>query len=123
YEEFDPGKIRTVLGSDRSIGVVVSRPDEAKLAMTRGASFLMCGPVSVGQQDIDRTDCISIGELEAVCASVDIPVIAYGGLADADINFLRGTGISGIGAATGIFGQNDVAEAAASLRRISRDIL
>jgi len=39
------------------------------------------------------------------------------------VNHLRGTGISGIGAATGIFGQADIREAAASLRRISREIL
>lgn len=122
YEEFDPVRIHTALGTDRSIGVLVSKPDEARLSMTKGASFLMCGPVSV-HHDMESSDCITIEELEAVCASVDIPVIAYGGLADADINFLRGTGISGIGAATGIFGQNDVAAAAASLRRIAKEIL
>lgn len=121
-EEFDPGRIRTVLGSDRSIGVLVSNPSEAKAAMGGGAWFLMCGPVSSGH-DGEHTDCITIEEVEEICASVDIPVIAYGGLADADINFLRGTGISGIGAATGIFGQNDIFGAASSLRRISREIL
>ena len=124
YEEFDPGRIRTALGSDRSIGVLVSKPDEARRAMNGGAWFLMCGPVSVGHDgEHDHRDCITIEELEAVCAVVDIPVIAYGGLADADINFLRGTGISGIGAATGIFGQDDIRAAAESLRKISREIL
>ncbi len=121
-EEFDPGRIRTTIGTERSIGVMVSKPDEARRAMDGGAWFLMCGPVGVGH-DGEHTDCITIEEVEAVCAEVDIPVIAYGGLADADINFLRGTGISGIGAATGIFGQNDIRGAAASLRRISREIL
>ena len=124
YEEFDPGRIRTALGSDRSIGVLVSKPDEARRAENQGAWFLMCGPVSTGHDEEHEYDeCITIEELEAVCAAVDIPVIAYGGLADADINFIRGTGLSGIGAATGIFGQNDIRSAAASLRRISREIL
>lgn len=122
FSEFDPGRIRTVMGTDRSIGVIVSKPEEAKAAMEGGAWFLMCGPVSSGHYG-EHKDCITIEEVEAVCASVDIPVIAYGGLADADINFLRGTGISGIGAATGIFGQNDIHGAAKSLRRISREIL
>ena len=122
YNEFDPGRIRALLGSDRSIGVMVSKPEEAEAAMDGGAWFLMCGPVSSGH-DGEHKDCITIEEVESVCAAVDIPVIAYGGLADADINSLRGTGISGIGAATGIFGQNDILGAAASLRRISREIL
>ena len=121
-DEFDPGKIRTVIGTERSIGVLVSKPEEAKQASDGEASFLMCGPVSEGH-DGEYKECVTIEELEAVCAAVDIPVIAYGGLADADINFLRGTGISGIGAARGIFGQNNVRSAAASLRRISREIL
>ena len=121
-DEFDPGRIRTVLGMDRSIGVMVSNPKEAHKAMEGGAGFLMCGPVGTGHNG-EHKNCITIDEVEAVCAKVDIPVIAYGGLADADINLLRGTGISGIGAAAGIFGQNDIHEAAASLRRIAREIL
>lgn len=122
FREFDPVEIRTIIGSDRSIGVLVSTPEEAGKAMEGGAWFLMCGPVSAGH-DGEHMDCITIEEVEDVCAAVDIPVIAYGGLADSDINYLRGTGISGIGAATGIFGQTDIVSAAASLRRISREIL
>ena len=121
-QEFDPGRIRTVMGSDRSIGVLVAKPEEAKAAEDGGAWFLMCGPVSEGH-DREHKECITTEELESVCAAVDIPVIAYGGLADSDINFLRGTGISGIGASHGIFGQKDVGAAAASLRRIAREIL
>jgi thiamine-phosphate pyrophosphorylase len=121
-EEFNPDRIRSVIGTDRMIGVLVSTPEEAKKAMHDGAWFLMCGPVGVGH-DGEHPECITIAELEGVCAVVDIPVVAYGGLADADVNHLRGTGISGIGAATGIFGQADIKEAAASLRRISREIL
>ncbi len=122
YEEFKPDRIRPIIGPDRSIGVLVSTPEEAKVAAYGGACFLMCGPVSTGH-DGEHPYCITIAELEAVCAEADVPVVAYGGLADADINYLRGTGISGIGAATGIFGQPDIKAAAASLRRISREIL
>lgn len=122
YEEFKPDRIRPVIGSDRSIGVLVSTPDEARIAVHGGAWFLMCGPVSTGH-DGEHSDCITIAELEAVCGVVDIPVVAYGGLADADVNYLRGTGISGIGAGTGIFGQADIRGAAASLRRIAGEIL
>ncbi len=122
FEEFQPQKIYSEIGFDRTLGVLVSKPDEARAAMDGGAGFLMCGPVSVGH-DNGHSDCITIAELENVCGAVDIPVVAYGGLADADINFLRGTGISGIGAATGIFGQNDIQGAARSLKKIAREIL
>jgi thiamine-phosphate pyrophosphorylase len=121
-EEFDPQRIYTEIGFDRTIGVLVSKRAEAVAAMEGGAGFLMCGPVSVGH-DMEHTDCVSVDELEEVCASVDIPVVAYGGLADADINFLRGKGISGIGAATGIFGQDDIQGAARSLKKIAKEIL
>ncbi|MCR5774169.1 MAG: thiamine phosphate synthase [Lachnospiraceae bacterium] len=120
YEEFDPVNIRAVLGADRSIGVLVSKPEEAEKSAEGGASFLMCGPVN-DKHDKDKPDSITTDELEAVCAVVDIPVIAYGGLED--INMLRGTGISGIGAATSIFGQSDVTAAASSLRKLTREIL
>ncbi|MCR5746123.1 MAG: thiamine phosphate synthase, partial [Lachnospiraceae bacterium] len=105
-----------------SIGVLVSTPDEAKVAVHSGAWFLMCGPVNTGN-DEKYPDGITVEDLEAICAEADIPVVAYGGLAGSDINFLRGTGISGIGAATGIFGQTDIRGAASALRRLSREIL
>ena len=121
-DEFDPYRIRNLIGTDRGIGVMVSTPKEAKKAMEGDASFLMCGPVGTGH-DGEHSDCIDTQQLESVCAAVDIPVVAYGGLADADINMLRGTGISGIGAARGIFGQLDIRSAASSLRAIAREIL
>lgn len=111
-----------ILGSDRFVGVTVKNAEEARKAEYDGAAFLMCGPVKV--IDINSRDVnVTVDVLRDVCASVKIPVVAYGGIADVDVNELNGTGICGIGAMTGIFGQNDIEHAAASLRKIADGIV
>lgn len=111
-----------ILGRDRFVGAMARSAEDAVEAEKDGASFIMCGPVKV--TDIKSSDVsISVEELKDVSAAVNVPVVAYGGIADLDMNELGGTGICGIGAMTGIFGQNDIEQAAASLRKISDDIL
>lgn len=107
-----------ILGSDRYVGATVRSVEAAVKAEEAGAAFLMCGPVKV--IDINSSDVnVSVDELRAVSQAVHIPVVAYGGVADVDMNELNGTGICGIGAMTAIFGQNDIEQAAASLRKIT----
>ncbi len=122
WEDFDARKIRKMLGVDRLIGVFIKTPEEAKKAEEEGASFLFEGPVKVRDGEIEE-EVITPEELVAVCGAVQIPVVAYGGIADDDLNELRGTGIFGIGVATSIFGQSDIEGAARSLRDLAADVL
>lgn len=121
-DDISIAEARNKLGRDRFIGFTVRNAEEAVRAEESGAQFLMCGPVKV--MDINSRDVnVSVDELKKICACVHIPVTAYGGIADVDISELKGTGICGIGCAMGIFGQNDVRQAARSLRDIADEII
>ncbi len=119
-KDFDARAIRRMLGADRCIGVFIRTPEEARKAEEQGAAFLFEGPIRDRENE---EESITTDELMEVCAAVRIPVVAYGGIADDDLNALRGTGICGIGVATGIFSQPDIEGAARNLRKLAADVL
>ncbi|MBO4375115.1 MAG: thiamine phosphate synthase [Lachnospiraceae bacterium] len=121
-KDFNPKEIRRKFGADRSAGVVIGTVSDAIKAERDGASFLLLGPVShKGKRKKKGT--VNVEEVEEVCSVVSIPVVAHGGIADENMNDLRGTGIFGIGVGTGIFGSDDIAGAARSLRKLAVDVL
>lgn len=121
-EEFDARIIRRAMGSDRAIGVIIKTAEKARQAEEDGAAFLFVGPMRVKEGE-NGEETITTEELMEVCGNVRIPVVAYGGIADDDMNSLRGTGICGIGVATGIFSQNDIENAAKLFREQAAEVL
>ncbi|MCR5650451.1 MAG: thiamine phosphate synthase [Lachnospiraceae bacterium] len=122
FKDFNSKEIRRKFGVDRSAGVVTGSVSDAVKAEKEGASFLLMGPVShKGKRKKKGT--VNVEEVEEACSKVSIPVVAYGGIADENLNELRGTGIFGVGVGNGIFGSEDIAEAAGSLRKLAIDVL
>ena len=120
-ENFNTKEIRRKFSMDRTAGVLASTKKEALKAADEGASFIMFGPVTA---TIDKkAELVKAKELLDVCAEVKIPVVAYGGIADIDLNELRGTGICGFCVGEGIFGSEDITEAAGRLRNLAIDVL
>mgnify|MGYP003592884218 CR=1 FL=1 len=121
-DEDDVAETKKKISSGKAVGVTVHDVTAAKSAEMKGATYLTCGSVGIPDFKSDER-CISKDELRIVTHAVNIPVVAYGGIADTDLNALKGTGISGIAAATGLFGQDDIEKAAASLWKIAREII
>ncbi|MBR5376769.1 MAG: thiamine phosphate synthase [Lachnospiraceae bacterium] len=121
-KDFNSKEIRRKFGMDRSAGVMTNSVIDAVKAEKEGASFLLLGPIShKGKRKKKGT--VNVEEVEEVCSNVMIPVVAYGGIADENLNDLRGTGIFGVGVGSSIFGSDDISEAAGSLRKLAIDVL
>ncbi len=113
---------RRVLGSDAIVGVSVQTVEQARAAQEAGADYLGVGAV-FGTPT--KTDAVEVGTdgLAAICAAVDIPVVAIGGLNEATVPLLKGTGADGVAVVSALFAADDVKAAACNLRAAVRGIL
>ena len=60
--------------------------------------------------------------LAAICAAVDLPVVAIGGITPQNAGQLRGTGIAGLAVVSALFSAPDISAAARELLALSRAI-
>jgi len=107
-------KAREILGEKKIIGVSVSNLEEALKAEKEGADYLGVGAVFATGSKND-TKAVKLEDLEIICDSVDIPVVAIGGIDKGNAAAVKATGASGIAAISGILACKDVGEAAREL--------
>lgn len=106
---------RSILGEDKIIGVSAHNEKEAKLAYENGASYLGVGAIFATQTKTDVVQT-SLKTLQDICESVDIPVVAIGGISQDNIHRLAGTKISGVAVVSAIFGSDHIKEATQLLK-------
>lgn len=108
---------REVLGPDAIVGVSVQTVEQAVAAQDAGADYLGVGAVFGTPTKPDAAE-VSLAELRAICAAVDIPVVAIGGLNASTIPALAGTGVDGAAVVSAIFAACDIEEETRQLRAI-----
>ncbi len=113
--DMEAGDVRAKLGPDKIIGVSCKTAEQALLAQSRGADYLGCGAMFSTDTKGDATT-VTQEALKAVCAAVDIPVVAIGGLKLSNLQILEGTGVSGAAVVSAIFAQKDIEKASADLK-------
>ncbi len=114
--DMEAGAVREKLGSDKIIGVSAQTVEQALLAEKHGADYLGVGAVfPTGSKD-DAVE-VSKDTLRAICEAVSIPVVAIGGVSQANVGELAGTGIVGVAVISAIFGQKDIKPATAELKK------
>ena len=111
-------KAREILGSGKIIGVTAKTVEQAKAAEASGADYLGSGAVFGSST---KKDAIPLDHdlLQKICESVQIPVVAIGGITAENAMQLKGRGIAGIAVVSGIFACSDIGQAAAGLRKIA----
>ena len=67
-------------------------------------------------------DAVSIRTLADICAAVDIPVVAIGGIKESNIGALRGCGAAGVAVVSAIFSAPDITEACRRLKALALQI-
>lgn len=117
-DDGDISAARYVLGENAIIGATAHNLREAQAAAEAGADYLGCGAVFATSTK-DNTVPLSIDELSRICRSVDIPVVAIGGINTENAICLKGTGIAGIAVVSAVFAQKDITAAASALKNIS----
>ena len=88
----------------------------------------------------DRADCLGVGALFStstkadadvlpketlrdICAAVDIPVVAIGGISESNIMQLSGTGVDGVALVSAIFGAEDIESECRTLKALSENMV
>lgn len=119
--DMDPRQARRLLGPDRIIGVSAHNPQEARLALEGGADYLGAGAVF---HTGTKTDAGALPRqtLEEICRSVNIPVVAIGGITRENVLSLAGSGVAGAAVVSAIFAQPDVKEAAREMAQLCRKV-
>lgn len=114
--------VRAKLGPDKIIGVSAQTVEQALLAQQHGADYLGVGAVfPTGSKD-DAED-VSYDTLKAICEAVSIPVVAIGGISQANVAQLAGSGICGVAVISAIYAARDIKSAAADLKSATREML
>lgn len=115
-DDMESGKVRTLLGEDKIIGVSAHNVEEALLAQANGADYLGVGAV-FNTMSKDDVSTLNHEVLKEICKAVSIPVIAIGGINEENVLKLAGTGICGVAVISAIFAKDDIKEATKSLRQ------
>ena len=108
---------RAIIGDEKILGVSASTVDEAVKAQKDGADYIGSGAVFPTSTK-DDADSVSKDELKEIVNSIDIPIVAIGGITLENAQELKDTGISGFSVVSAIMGAKDPQEASKKLKEI-----
>ena len=108
---------REIIGEDKILGVSASTVEEAKKADIDSADYIGSGAVFPTATK-DDADSVSKEELKEIVDSIDIPVVAIGGITVENANTLKGSGIAGFSVVSAIMSAEDPKEASRKLKEI-----
>ncbi len=121
-EDMAAAEARRLLGPDRIVGVTCKTVEQAIEAERQGADYLGSGAMFPSLAKPGATG-ISFDTLRAICAAVETPVVAIGGITHENVDKLRDTGIAGVCVVGAIFAQPDPEQAARALKEKVTQIL
>ena len=121
-EDMAAAEARRLLGPDKIVGVTCKTVEQAIEAARQGADYLGSGAMFPSLAKPGATG-ISFDTLRAICAAVETPVVAIGGITHDNMDKLQGTGIAGVCVVGAIFAQPDPEQAARALKEKVTQIL
>ncbi|MDR3291727.1 MAG: thiamine phosphate synthase [Methanobrevibacter sp.] len=115
-DEDIPGNIvRNIIGYDKILGISASNIDDAVVAEENCADYIGVGAVFPTKSK-DTNNEISIEQLKNIVESVNIPVVAIGGINEYNISLLKNTGIKGVAVISAIMGSDNPKKTSENLR-------
>ena len=121
-EDMKAAQVRSKVGNDMIIGVSVHSVEEALEAVKNGADCLGVGAMFSTSTKTD-VSILPKETLRDICAAVDIPVVAIGGIGRSNISQLSGTGIDGVALVSAIFAADDIESECRILRKLSEEMV
>ena len=118
---------RAKLGPYKIIGVSAQTVEQALEAQEKGSDYLGVGAVFPTGSKADAVE-VSHQTLKAICKAVSIPVVAIGGISEANVMQLSRSGICGVAVISAIFAKQDITKATSDLKEkveemVKRDVL
>lgn len=105
---------RAALGPGAVVGVSAQTPAQAKAAAADGADYL--GVAVLPTPTKPDAEAAGLEGLARVCASVDVPVVAIGGVTAGNAADMLAAGCAGVAVVSAIFAADDPEAAARALR-------
>ena len=121
-EDMEAAQVRRKVGNDMIIGVSVHSVEEALEAVKNGADCLGVGAMFSTSTKTD-VNVLPKETLRDICAAVDIPVVAIGGIGKSNISQLAGTGVDGVALVSAIFAADDIENGSRILRKLSEEMV
>ncbi|OIN20419.1 thiamine-phosphate diphosphorylase [Streptococcus pneumoniae] len=106
-DELPVSVARQVLGPEKILGVTAKTIKRALEAETSGADYLGTGAIFPTTTK-ENAPITLISTLKTICQTVDIPVVAIGGLTSENIDQLIGTGIAGVAVVRDLMQAEDI---------------
>lgn len=108
---------RRLIGEDKILGVSASTVDEAKKAQKDGADYIGTGAVfpTATKKDAEK---VTKQELKEIVDSIDIPVVAIGGITLENAHELTDTGIKGFSVVSAIMSSENPKKSSEELLKI-----
>ena len=104
------------------IGVSVHSVEEALEAVRNGADCLGVGAMFSTSTKTDA-DVLTKEVLRDICAAVDVPVVAIGGISAENILQLSGSSVDGVAVVSAIFAAEDPGKATAKLLKLAKEMV
>ena len=108
---------RKLIGDDKILGVSAATIEEAKKAQKDGADYIGTGAVFPTQTK-DDAPSVTKQELKEVVESIDIPVVAIGGITLENASELKDTGISGLSVVSAIMSSENPKKSSQDLLKV-----
>ncbi len=108
---------RRLIGDDKILGVSAATVDEAQKAQKDGADYIGTGAVFPTATK-DDAPSITKDDLKEVVKSIDIPVVAIGGINHDNASELNDTGIAGLSVVSAIMSADDPKKSSEELLKI-----
>ena len=108
---------RKLIGENKILGVSAATIDEAKKAEKDGADYIGTGAVFPTSTKDDAPN-ITKKDLKDIVDSINIPVVAIGGITIENANELKNTGISGLSVVSAIMSAENPKKASEKLLNI-----
>lgn len=114
-EDLPVAAVRTVSPAGFLVGRSARDPAAARRAVREGADYIGCGSVYPTSTKTDVGDIIGLDGLRRVVESVEVPVLAIGGITAERASEVAATGVAGIAAVGAVMRAPDPAAAARAL--------
>lgn len=114
-------ELRKIVGEKMIIGVSAQTAAQAKEAERGGADYLGVGAVFSTSTKLDA-DSVSHETVKAITDTVNIPVVAIGGISKNNISQLKGTGVDGVALVSAIFAAENIKEECIMLKKLSNEL-
>ena len=118
--DMSPSLVSKTIGYDNISGVSAHTVSMAIKAEREGADYIGVGAVFSTSTKTD-TNSVSVDTLKEICNSVNIPVVAIGGINKNNILHLKGTGIDGVAVISAIFAKPDIFQATKIMLELAKE--